>query len=71
MTTSIPNIIHPVTYTANGMQIRIASYFQLTNAQAKAIAMHSYRTRKWTKADAKKVHTILWTGDRETAAMFG
>lgn len=68
---NIPNVIHPVTYTANGIQIRIASYFQLTERQAQAIAMHAYRTRKWKKTDTKKIHTILWTGDQATAAMFG
>ena len=67
----LPNVIHPTTYKIGEIQIRVASYFPLTEPQARAIAMHSYRSRKWKKADAKKVHTQLWIGDRETAAMLG
>lgn len=68
---NIPNVLHPNIYAIGGIQIRIASYFQLTEIQARAIAMHWHRSRKWTKADAKKVQTLLWTGDRQAAAMFG
>lgn len=68
---TIPNVIHPITYRVGGIQIQIASYFALTDRQAQGIAMHAYRSRKWKKADAKKLHTIVWTGDRDTAALFG
>ncbi|WP_211456518.1 hypothetical protein [Comamonas brasiliensis] len=68
---NMPNVIHPTTYRLGEIHLRIASYFPLTEPQARAIAMHSYRSRKWKKADAKKTHTILWTGDQSAAAMFG
>ena len=68
---NLPNVILPTTFKFGDIQIKVASYFQLTDRQAAAIAMHAFRSRKWKKADAKKVHIQLWTGDRETAAMFG
>lgn len=68
---TLPNVIHPKTYKIGEIHIRVASYFPLTDRQAQGIAMHAYRSRKWTKADAKKVHTQVWIGDREAAAMFG
>lgn len=68
---NIPNVIHPTTFKIGEIHIRVASYFALTDRQAAAIAMHSYRSRKWKKADAKKVHTQLWIGDRDAAAMLG
>ena len=68
---NLPDVIHPSTYRIGEIHMRVASYFPLTEAQARAIAMHAYRSRKWKKADAKKVHTQFWTGDRAAAAMFG
>lgn len=68
---NMPNVIHPTTYRMGGIQIRIASFFSLTESQARGIAMHTYRTRRWTKADAKKIHTIFWTGDQTAAALYG
>jgi hypothetical protein len=68
---NLPNVIHPTTYKIGEIHMRVASYFPLTEAQARSIAMHAYRSRKWKKADAKKVHTQLWTGDQAAAAMFG
>jgi hypothetical protein len=68
---NLPDVIHPTTFKVGDIHIRVASYFPLTDKQAAGIAMHAYRARKWKKADAKKVHTQMWIGDREAAAMFG
>ncbi|MCK6414727.1 MAG: hypothetical protein L6Q63_04090 [Giesbergeria sp.] len=68
---NLPNIIHPTTFKIGEIHIRVASYFALTDKQAAGIAMHCYRSRKWKKADAKKVHTQFWIGDRAAAAMYG
>lgn len=68
---NLPNVIHPTTFKIGEIHIRVASYFPLTDKQAAAIAMHCFRSHKWKKADAKKVHTQFWTGSQETAAMLG
>lgn len=68
---NLPTVVHPTTFKIGEIQIKVASYFTLTDRQAAAIAMHAYRSRKWKKADAKKVHIQMWTGDQETAAMLG
>ena len=67
----LPNIIHPVTFRIGNIHIRVASYFSLTDRQAAHIAQLAYRSRKWKKQDEKKVHTQLWIGDREAAALLG
>lgn len=68
---NLPDVVHPTTFKIGEIHIRVVSYFPLTDKQAARIAMHCYHSRKWKKADAKKVHAQLWTGDREAAAMLG
>lgn len=65
----LPNVVHPNTFTIGAVKIRVVAYFDLTEQQAAAIAMHAYRSRKWTKKDAQKLHIQYWTGDQEALAM--
>lgn len=67
----LPNIIHPKTCRITGYRIRVASYMPLTDAQAMTIAMHAFRSRKWTKKDLKLIHTELWLGQESDLAMLG
>lgn len=67
----LPNIVHPKTFVITGYRIRVASYMPLTDAQAMKIAMHAYRSRKWTKKDLKLIHTQLWTGQEADLALLG
>lgn len=67
----LPDIVHPKKFTINGYTIQVASYMTLTDAQAQKIAIHAFRSRKWLKKDAKKIHTQMWIGDHEALAMLG
>lgn len=68
---NLPDIVHPKKFLINGYTIGVATYIPLTDQQAAKIAMHAYRSRKWTKKDQKKAHLIQWLGDREALAMLG
>lgn len=67
--TQLPNVLHPTTFVIGEIRIQVMAYFELTDAQAAAIARFTYRSRKWTKKDARKVHIQMWTGDRAALAM--
>lgn len=67
----LPNIVHPKTFMITGYRIRVASYMQLTDTQAMKIAMHAYRSRKWTKKDLKLIHTQLWGGQEPDLELLG
>ncbi len=67
----LPNVLHPTTFNIGGYAIRVMAYFALTDRQAARIAMHAYRSRKWTKKDLKKVHIQYWAGDLEALALLG
>lgn len=67
----LPDIVHPKSFLINGCTIQVASYMTLTDAQAAKIAMHAYRSRKWTKKDLKKIHRQYWTGDHDALALLG
>lgn len=69
MTIAMPNVVHPTTFQINGYQIRVATYFEVTTAQAAKIAARGFAQRKWLKKDLKKVHTIVWIGDRDALAL--
>ncbi len=64
----LPNVLHPTTFNIGGYAIRVMAYFALTDRQAARIAMHAYRSRKWTKADLKKIHIQHWLGDKDSPA---
>lgn len=68
---NLPDVIHPKRFVVNGYTIGVATYFPINDQQAAKIAMHAYRSRKWTKKDLKKVHIQHWTGDREALALLG
>lgn len=66
---NLPSVLHPTTYNVRGYRIRVMSHFPLTEQQARTIALHTFRGRKWTKKDLSKVHIQYWTGDRESLAL--
>lgn len=68
---NLPDVVHPQKFLINGYTIGVVTYFPVTDRQAARIAMHAYRSRKWTKKDLKKSHLIQWAGDREALAMLG
>jgi len=64
----LPSIVHPKIVTIDGLQIRVVTYFPLTDAQAmKIAAVHVRNLRRLPSK--KKVHVVMWHGDRDTAAM--
>lgn len=64
----MPNVVHPKTVTINGLQIQVVTYFALTDAQAvKIAAMHLRNLRR--PPSKKKMHVVMWHGDRDAAAM--
>lgn len=67
----VPNVVHPKQFRIGGYLIGVATYFPVSDAQAAKIAMHAFRSRKWTKKDLKKAHLIHWIGDRDALAMLG
>lgn len=68
---NLPDVIHPRKFVINGYAISVATYFPINDQQAAKIAMHGFRSRKWTKKDLKKAHLQYWTGDREALALLG
>ncbi|MDZ4282801.1 MAG: hypothetical protein U1C04_18805 [Hydrogenophaga sp.] len=71
MNTSLPNIKHPKMFKIGDITIGVVTYMPITDAQAAKIAMHAYRSRRWTKKDQEKVHLQYWSGDQETLALLG
>ena len=67
----LPNIVHPTTFNINGYSIQVVTYMPITDAQARALATHCFRSRKWTKKDLKKSFRFVWAGDQAALAMLG
>ena len=67
----LPSILHPTTFVVGGYKIRVVAYYPLTEDQARRIAMHCFRSRKWLKKDLKRVHIQQWLGDRDSLGLLG
>lgn len=63
----MPNVLHPKQFIIKGIKFKVVSYDPLTDEQAKKIALSTYRQKKWTRADQKKVVTAITLFDRDTA----
>lgn len=59
----LPDIVHPKIFTINGHRFQVVSYMQLTDAQARQIALHGYQSKRWTAADKKKLTQLQWAGE--------
>lgn len=68
---NLPDVIHPKKFLINGYTIGVVTYFPLSDPQAAKIAMHAYRSRKWTKKDLKQAFLFQWLGDQAALAMLG
>jgi len=65
----LPDVIHPVRLKSGDTLAEVATYFPVTDRQAKLIAMQFLRTHPLTKKQRGKVLRIHWSGGQESLAL--
>lgn len=65
----MPNVIHPKKIKIKEITSQVISYDPLTDNQALKVALSFYQQKKWTKADQKKVITVMTSFDHNSAKL--
>lgn len=62
-------VTHPTIFTIAGIRIQVTALSILTEAQAAKIAIHFYRTRRFTKKDQTRLFQAVTLFDQDSVGL--